>query len=178
MQETLLNSWVRTIPLRRDKLPTYSWASLVAQMVKNLPVMWETWVWSWVGKIPLRREQLPTPVFLPGESPWTEEPGGLQSMGSQGVDWAMKHTAYHWILRQRELKMSHDSAFIDRVEGGLIETRNKLGQEGDLRQNTTYQINYSWSVCGTFIWLQIASNWICRSEVLNRCLGFRHIFGD
>ena len=25
----------------------------------------------------------PTPVFLPGESPWTEEPGGLQSMGSQ-----------------------------------------------------------------------------------------------
>ena len=28
----------------------------------------------------------PTPVFLPGESPWTEEPGGLQPMGSQRVD--------------------------------------------------------------------------------------------
>ena len=28
----------------------------------------------------------PTPVFLPGESPWTEEPGGLQSMGSQESD--------------------------------------------------------------------------------------------
>ena len=27
----------------------------------------------------------PTPVFLPGESPWTEEPGGLQSIGSQNV---------------------------------------------------------------------------------------------
>ena len=27
----------------------------------------------------------PTPVFLPGESPWTEEPGGLESMGSQRV---------------------------------------------------------------------------------------------
>lgn len=53
----------------------------------------------------------------------------------------MKHTAYHWILRQRELKMSHDSAFTDRVEGGLIETGNKLGQEGDLRQNTAYQMN-------------------------------------
>lgn len=37
--------------------------------------------------------------------------------------------------------MSHDSAFTDRVEGGLIETRNKLGQEGDLRQNTAYQMN-------------------------------------
>ena len=52
----------------------YSWASLVAQLVKNLPAMWETWV----GKIPWRRERLPTlntPVFWPGEfhqlySPW------------------------------------------------------------------------------------------------------------
>ena len=41
----------------------YSWASLVAQLIKNLPAMWETWVQSWVGKIPWRRERLPTPVF-------------------------------------------------------------------------------------------------------------------
>ena len=34
----------------------------------------------WVGKIPWRRDRLPTPVFLPGEFPWTEEPGGLQFM--------------------------------------------------------------------------------------------------
>ena len=39
----------------------------------------------WVGKIPWRTEQQPTPVFLPGESPRTEEPGRLQSMGSQRV---------------------------------------------------------------------------------------------
>ena len=39
----------------------------------------------WVGMIPWRREWLPTPAFLPGESPWTEEPGGLQSIGSQRV---------------------------------------------------------------------------------------------
>ena len=39
----------------------------------------------WVGKIPWWRERLPTPVFLPGEPPWTEEPGGLQSMESQRV---------------------------------------------------------------------------------------------
>ena len=37
----------------------------------------------WVGKIPWRRAWKPTPVFLPGESPWTEEPGGLQSIGLQ-----------------------------------------------------------------------------------------------
>ena len=39
----------------------------------------------WVGKIPWRRKQQPTPVFLSGKSLWTEEPGRLQSMGSQRV---------------------------------------------------------------------------------------------
>ena len=44
----------------------------------------------WVRKIPWRREWQLTPVFLPGESPWTEEPGRLQFMWSQRVrqDWA------------------------------------------------------------------------------------------
>ena len=43
----------------------------------------------WVGKILWRREWLPTPIFLPGESPWTEEAGGLHSIGLQRVrhDW-------------------------------------------------------------------------------------------
>ena len=49
--------------------------SLVAQLVKNLPAMQETWFGPWVGKIPWRRERLPTRVFWPGEfhglySPW------------------------------------------------------------------------------------------------------------
>ena len=54
----------------------YSWASLGAQLVKNLPAIWEAWVqFLGVGKIPWRRERLPTPVFRPGEfhglySPW------------------------------------------------------------------------------------------------------------
>ena len=43
----------------------YSWASLVAQLVKNLPVMRETWVRSLGWGNPLRRERLPTPVFWP-----------------------------------------------------------------------------------------------------------------
>ena len=42
-------------------------ASLLAQMVENLPAVQKTWVWSWVGKILWRRECLPGPVFLPGE---------------------------------------------------------------------------------------------------------------
>ena len=42
-----------------------------------------------LGRSTCRRAQQPTPVFLPEKSPWTEEPGGLQSMGSQrvGHDW-------------------------------------------------------------------------------------------
>ena len=53
----------------------YQWDSLVAQLVKNLPAMWETWFDAWVGKIPWRRDWLLTPVLWPGEfhglySPW------------------------------------------------------------------------------------------------------------
>ena len=39
----------------------------------------------WVGKIPWSRKWQSTPVFLPGESPWTEDPGRLQSIGSHRV---------------------------------------------------------------------------------------------
>ena len=48
---------------------------------------------SWVGKIPWRRDWLPIPVFLPGESPQTEELGRLQTTGSQTFehDWATEH---------------------------------------------------------------------------------------
>ena len=63
----------------------YSWASLVTQTVKNLPAVRETGFDPWVRKIPWRRAWQTTPVFLPGESPWTEKPGGLQSIGSQRV---------------------------------------------------------------------------------------------
>ena len=45
----------------------------------------DPWFDPWVGKILWRRVWQLTPVFLPGESSWTEEPGGLQSMGSQRV---------------------------------------------------------------------------------------------
>ena len=58
----------------------YSWASLVAQLIKKLPAMRETWVRSLgsipgLGSFPWKRERLPTPVFWPGEfhglySPW------------------------------------------------------------------------------------------------------------
>ena len=72
----------------------YFWASLVAQMINNLPAMWENWVHPWVRKISWRRVWQPTPIFLHRESPWIEEPGELKSMVLQkvGHDWANKHT--------------------------------------------------------------------------------------
>ena len=45
----------------------YFQASLVAQLVKNPPAMWETWVRSLGWEDSLKRERLPTPVFWPGE---------------------------------------------------------------------------------------------------------------
>ena len=76
-----------------------SWAYLVAQLVKNPPAMQETWVWPWIRKIPWRRAWQPTPVFLPGESPWTEEPSRLHSMGLQrvGHDWTSKHSTVYYV---------------------------------------------------------------------------------
>ena len=58
-------------------------ASLVAQTVKNLLAVQE--FSPWVGKIPQMRAWQSTPVFLPGKSPGTKEPGGLESMGWQTV---------------------------------------------------------------------------------------------
>ena len=43
-----------------------SYASLIAQLVKNLPAVRRPRFDSWVGKIPWRRDRLPTPVFWPG----------------------------------------------------------------------------------------------------------------
>ena len=61
----------------------YSWASLVAQMVKNLPAMPETLVPSLGWEDSLEEDMAIHSSILPGEFPWTEEPGGLHSMGSQ-----------------------------------------------------------------------------------------------
>ena len=72
----------------------YSWASLVIQSVKNLPAMWETWVRSLSWEDPLEEDMATDSSILAWRIPWTEEPGMLQSMGSQRVshDWATKHT--------------------------------------------------------------------------------------
>ena len=60
------------------------------QSVKNLPAVQETWVRSLVWEDPLEKETAAHSSILAWKISWTEEPGGLQSMGSQRVrhDWA------------------------------------------------------------------------------------------
>ena len=59
--------------------------SQAAQMIKNLPAMRETWVRSLGWEDPLEEETATHSSILAWRIPWTEEPGKLQSMGSQRV---------------------------------------------------------------------------------------------
>ena len=62
-----------------------TWASLVAQRLKCLPPMRETWVRSLGQEDPLEKEMATHSSILAWRIPWTEEPGRLQSTGSQRV---------------------------------------------------------------------------------------------
>ena len=60
-------------------------APLVAQTVKSMPAMWETWVQSLGWEDLLEKEMATHSSILAWRVPWTEEPGGLQSMGLQRI---------------------------------------------------------------------------------------------
>ena len=61
------------------------WASLVAQRLKPLLAMWETWVQSLGQEDPLEKKMATHSSILAWRILWTEEPGGLQSTGSQRI---------------------------------------------------------------------------------------------
>ena len=74
------------VPDLYNWLPTeYLWDSPVAQTVKNPPAMRETWVQSLGWEDPLEEGMATHSSILAWRIPWTEEPGRLQSMGSQRV---------------------------------------------------------------------------------------------
>ena len=62
-----------------------AWASLVAQLAKNLPAIQETWVQSPSREESLKEEMATHSSILAWDIPWTEEPGRQQSTGSQRV---------------------------------------------------------------------------------------------
>ena len=59
--------------------------SLVAQRLKHLPAMQETWIQSLGWEDPLEKEMATHSSILAWRTPWMEEPSGLQSMGSQRI---------------------------------------------------------------------------------------------
>ena len=61
-------------------------ASLVAQMVENLPAKQEMWIQSLGWEDPLEKEMTTSSNILAWRIPWSKEPGGLQSMESQELD--------------------------------------------------------------------------------------------
>ena len=69
-------------------------ASLVAQSVKKLPAVQETWVWSLGQEDPLEKEMATHSSILDWRIPWTEEPGGLQSMRWQKVQFSFSSVQY------------------------------------------------------------------------------------
>ena len=145
------------IPLQ-GTFPSFSLVmtlSMVAQTVKNLPAMWETWV----GKVPWRRAWQPTPVCLPGESPWTKEPGRLQFMGHKELDtterlsthdfkhgWKSKEMAILLIYLLQTL--SWDSPVLGSVSYFLNQRSGpntcNLAQKGDLGPKYS-QLQSSWT---------------------------------
>ena len=77
--------FVLKVPLFYMKFFQYQ-ASLVAQMVKNVPAVKETQVQSVGWEDPMEKEMALHSSILAWEIPWTEESGGLRSMGSQKVE--------------------------------------------------------------------------------------------
>ena len=80
-----------------------TWASLVAQSVKNPLAMQDTWIQFLGWEDPLEDSMATHSIILAWRIPWTEEPGRLQSMGLQriGQDWVTKHTqAATWLLHK------------------------------------------------------------------------------
>ena len=86
------------------------WASLVAQRLKHLPAMWETWVQPLHQEDPLEKEMATRSSIFAWRIPWTEEPGRLQFTGSQrvGHDWHMYNIKkwYKWTYLQNRNRLT------------------------------------------------------------------------
>ena len=82
---------------------TWRWASLVAQMVKNLPAMLVTCVQALGWKDPLEREWQPTPVFWPGESHGQKSLAGYSPWGHRELDTTERVTQTPYIIKMRYL---------------------------------------------------------------------------
>ena len=91
----------------------YFWASLVAQLVKNPPAMQETWVQPLGWEDPLEKGMATRSSILAWRIPRTEEPGGLQSMGSQTVTHDLVRNTSNQKMCVSKDSLKHKSAASD-----------------------------------------------------------------
>ena len=87
--------WITWISPSREKwsffllqtiMPVILWSSLIAQMVKSLPAMWETWIQSLGQEDPLEKEMATHSSILAWRIPWTKKPGGYSTWGHKELD--------------------------------------------------------------------------------------------
>ena len=116
------------------------YASLVAQMVKNLPTMQEPWVRSLGWDDPLEEGMATHSNILAWRIPLTEEPGRLQSMVSQRVrhDWVTKH------IYMLYMHIHVSQMYITCQEMTYTNTRITQGESGKDRQEIRTWIIYDW----------------------------------
>ena len=81
--------------------------TLVAQRLKRLPPMWETWVRSLGQEDPLEKEMAIRSSILAWRIPWTEKPGRLQSTGSQRVMTEQLHLHLQCICNRSRIELDH-----------------------------------------------------------------------
>ena len=149
--------------------PGGSRTSLVAQMVKHLSTMQETWVWSLGQEDPLEKEMAIHSSTIAWKIPWTEEPGRVQSVGSQSQtrlsDFtslaaqtaknlpAMQET-WVWTLGQDD-PLENGMATHSRIPTWRIWWTEKL------QPMRSQRFGYDW-VTNTSLWLKILKNFPCR----------------
>ena len=114
-----------------DVVKASLWASLVAQMVKNPPAVWETWVQSLGWKELMEKGMAAHSSILAWRIPQTEEPGGLQSMGLQRgrQDWATNthtHTKHHSSCNDNRWEGKSDSGWASEEATDLTEARGRV----------------------------------------------------
>ena len=132
------------------KLP-YIRASLTTQLVNHLPAMQETWVQFLGREDPLKKEMATHSSILAWRIPWTEEPGWLQSMGSQESDTTQRLNHHHHVYKQKSSRLQLGS-----IQWIIFNSTKNEGQRKDSfplppPQSTVSNMKMrgwtNWSVC-------------------------------
>ena len=142
--------------------------ALVAQMVKNLLAMQETWVQSLGWEDPLQKGMATHFSLLAWRTPWTEEPGGLQSMGSQRVwhDWVTNIFTFICFIHIYPLHMYP-------IYTHIPATPYKCWQIWYVKNNTAVALSHLW-ISALNVQNKI-SFFILKEYMLLRTLGYQSV---